>query len=114
VIVVAASFKLSKKGVGELLKSGEIAAEMLRRAEAIEAVAVARSPVGGVGDPHPGQYKASWGTKSGLGGYKGKRDRAIATVFNTAGHARFVEYGNEHYGGHHVLLRAAEIGGRDG
>ena len=111
---MAAKFKMSKKGVGQLLKSGEIAAEMLRRADAIKAVAEARSPVGVLGDPHPGLYKASWETKAGIGGYNGKRDRAIATVFNTAGHARFVEYGNEHYGGHHVLLRAAEIGGRDG
>lgn len=112
-MLVGASFKMSKSGVGQLLRSAEVQAEMLRRAEAIKGVAEATSPVGAVGDPHPGEYKASWGTTSTKRGGK-RNDRATATVFNTAPHARFVEYGNENYGGHHTLLRAAQVGGRDG
>lgn len=111
-MVVAASFKMSKSGVGQLLRSAEMQAAMLQRAEKIKGVAESTSPVGAVGDPHPGEYKAAWGTTSTRRGGV-RNDRATATVFNTAGHARFVEYGNEHYDGHHTLLRAAQVGGRD-
>lgn len=110
---MGATFKMSKTGVGQLLRSPEIQAEMLRRADLIKGVAEATSPVGIDSDPHPGEYKASWVTSSTSRG-GARRDRAAAWVDNTAGHARFVEYGNEHYEGHHTLLRAAVAGGRDG
>ncbi|MFD4394648.1 HK97 gp10 family phage protein [Kitasatospora sp. NPDC058478] len=107
-----ARFKLSSKGVGQLLKSAEVRADMVRRAEAIKAAAEATSPVGGPGDPHPGQYRASWRvTSTGRGGRR--RDRATATVANTSPHARFVEYGTERVPARHVLLRAAETAGGD-
>lgn len=108
---MAARFKMSRKGVGQLLRSPMVQAEMLRRAEVIKSTAVAISPTGGAGDPHPGQYRASWTVDSKARGGR-RRDRATATVRNTAYYARWVEYGTEKVRAHHVLLRAAQVGGR--
>lgn len=106
-----ARFKMSKTGVGQLLRSAEVEAEMKRRAELIKSVAESIAPVGGPGDPHPGTYKASFEvTSNRRGGHR--RDRAAATVRNTAPYARFVEYGTEKVRAHHVLLRAAQAAGR--
>lgn len=107
---MAAKFRMKKKGVGELLKSPQIEVEMRRRAEVIKAVAVAIAPVGGPSDPHPGTYKGSFDVTSTRNGGR-RRDRAVATVANTAYYARFVEYGTERVHAHHVLLRAAAAGG---
>jgi len=108
---VAAKFKMSRKGVGQLLRSDMVQAEMVRRAEVIKSVAVSLSPVGGAGDPHPGQYRESWTVTSRRRGGE-RRNRATATVRNTAYYARWVEYGTERVPAHHVLLRAAQTGGR--
>lgn len=110
--MMPAKFKMSKKGVGQLLKSPMVQSEMVRRAKVIESVAVAIAPVGGgAWDPHPGHYKGSFEVSStARGGYR--RDRATATVRNTAYYARWVEYGTEKVRAHHVLLRAAQAGGR--
>ena len=107
-----ARFKMSRKGVGELLRSDPIEAEMLRRAEVIKGVAIGISPVGQAArDPHPGLYKESWHTTSHKRGGR-RRDRAVAVVWNSAPYARWVEYGTERVRAHHVLLRAAQAGGR--
>lgn len=106
-----ARFKMSTKGVGQLLRSPMIQAEMLRRAELIKSVAETIAPVGGPSDPHPGAYKAAFYTSSTARGGR-RRDRATATVGNAAYYARFVEYGTERVPAHHVLLRAAQAGGR--
>lgn len=109
---MAARFKMSRKGVGQLLRSPMVQTEMNRRGEVIKGVAVGISPVGEAArDPHPGLYKSSWHVTSRARGGR-RRDRATATVYNTAPHARWVEYGNEKYPGRHVLLRAARAGGR--
>ncbi|MFI8872497.1 HK97 gp10 family phage protein [Streptomyces sp. NPDC055243] len=108
---MAARFKMSNKGVGQLLRSEMIRVEMVRRAELIKSVAESISPVGGASDPHPGHYKSSFNVTSTLRGGR-RRDRATATVSNTAYYARFVEYGTEKVHAHHVLLRAAQAGGR--
>lgn len=110
---MAARFKMNRKGVGELLRSEMIRADLVRRAQGIESAAVALSPVGGAGDPHPGDYKASWTTDSTKRGGR-RRDRAVAYVRNNAYYARWVEYGTERVPAHHVLLRAAQAGGGDG
>lgn len=106
-----ARFKMSKKGVGQLLRSPMVQAEMVRRAELIKAVAESIAPVGGPGDPHPGTYKESFYVTSTARGGR-RRDRATATVGNRAYYARWVEYGTEKVPAHHVLLRAAQAGGR--
>lgn len=110
---MAARFKMKRKGVGQLLRSPMIQAEMLRRAEVIKDVAVSISPVD-VGGPHPGHYKESWEADSTSRGGR-NRDRAVGYVRNSAYYARWVEYGNGRPSGpaHHVLLRAALMGGRN-
>lgn len=110
---MAARFKMSRRGVGQLLRSEMVRAEMVRRAAVIQSVAVAISPVGENRDPHPGLYKASWKTSSTLRGGR-RRDRAVAVVRNEAYYARWVEYGTERVPAHHVLLRAAQMGGANG
>lgn len=107
---MAARFKMRRKGVGQLLRSQMIQADMVRRAQQIESAAVALSPVGGPADPHAGQYKSSWAVTSTRRGGR-RRDRATATVRNSAYYARWVEYGTERVPAHHVALRAAAAGG---
>jgi hypothetical protein len=103
-----ARFTMKGRGVGLMLRSPGMRAEMLRRAEVIKSTAVAMSPVyrGAQG----GQYKAAWSVSSTSRGGR-NRDRATATVKNTAYYARWVEYGTERVPAHHVLLRAAQAGG---
>lgn len=110
---MAARFKVNRKGIGQLLRSEMIRADLVRRAQQIESTAVALSPVGGAGDPHPGQYKSSWTVTSTTRGGR-RRDRAVAYVRNGSYYARWVEYGTERVPAHHVLLRAAQTGGGDG
>ncbi|WP_327308000.1 HK97 gp10 family phage protein [Streptomyces sp. NBC_01298] len=110
---MAARFKMSTRGVGQLLNSPMIAAEMLRRAEAIKGVGESISPVGGPGDPHSGQYKRSWYAKverKAVG--RSRKKRPVGVVGNSAYYARWVEFGTEKVHAHHVLLRAAQVGGR--
>lgn len=108
---MAARFKMSKRGVGELLRSDSVETEMLRRANIIKSVAESIAPVGGPSDPHPGLYKASFHVTSHKRGGR-RRDRAVAVVWNSAYYARWVEYGTEKVPAHHVMLRAAVAGGR--
>lgn len=107
---MAAKFRMSRKGVGQLLRSPMVRAEMVRRAEIIKAVAEGIAPVGGPGDPHSGLYKKSFYVRSTSRGGR-NNDRAMAFVGNRAPYARWVEYGTEKVPAHHVLLRAAAAGG---
>ncbi|MGW9399351.1 HK97 gp10 family phage protein [Streptomyces sp. NPDC055642] len=108
---MAARFKVKRKGIGQMLRMPGMQAEMLRRAEVIMGVAVGISPVD-PHSPHPGHYKESWETDSTSRGGR-RRDRAVGYVRNTSHYARWVEYGTEKVHAHHVLLRAAQIGGRN-
>lgn len=107
---MAARVRVKYKGVGEMLRMPGMQAEMLRRADVIKSIAVVTSPVD-ENSPHPGHYKASWSTDSTSRGGR-RRDRAVAHVRNSAPYARWVEYGTERVPAHHVLLRAAQAGGR--
>lgn len=109
--MVAARFKVKRKGIGQMLRMPGMQAEMLRRAEVIKSVAVSLSPVD-ERSPDPGHYKRSWETDSTSRGGR-RRDRAVGYVRNTAYYARWVEYGTEKVNAHHVLLRAAQLGGRN-
>lgn len=109
--MAAARFKPNRKGIGQMLRMPGMQAEMLRRAEVIKGVAIALSPVD-ERSPHPGHYKASWETSSTARGGR-RRDRAVAYVRNTSYYARWVEYGTEKVHAHHVLMRAAQMGGRN-
>lgn len=108
---MSARFKLKRKGVGQMLQAPWMQAEMLRRAERIKGIAQATSPVD-ESSPDPGRYQRSWETDSTSRGGR-RRDRAVAYVRNPTYYARWVEYGTEKVPAHHVLLRAAQIGGRN-
>lgn len=108
---MAARFTMKRKGVGEMLRMPGMQAEMLRRANVIKDIGVATSPVD-ENSPRPGHYKGSWETDSTSRGGR-RRDRAVGYVRNTAYYARWVEYGTEKVPAHHVLLRAAQLGGRN-
>lgn len=103
--MMPAKFKMSKKGVGQLLRSQPVLSEMVRRAEVIKGVAEGIAPV------ETGRYKASFFVAAVPRGGR-RRDRAVAVVGNTSPHGAHVEYGTERVRAHHVLLRAAQSGGR--
>ncbi len=108
---MAARIKVKRKGIGQMLRMPGMQAEMLRRAEVIKTIAQATSPVD-ENSPDPGHYQRSWETDSTNRGGR-RRDRAVGYLRNTANYARWVEYGTEKVRAHHVLLRAAQIGGRN-
>lgn len=103
---MAARFKMSRKGVGQLLRSPMILQEMVRRAEVMKSVGEAIAPV------ERGTYKASFFVRPVARGGR-RRDRATAVVGNSSPHGAHVEYGTDKVPAHHVLLRAAQSGGRN-
>ncbi|GAA2108200.1 HK97 gp10 family phage protein [Streptomyces synnematoformans] len=105
---MAARYRPNRKGVGHLLRSPMIRADLVRRAELVKAAGIAIAPVyEGPGNAVRGLYKASFEVSSTSRGGR-NRDRAVAYVRNTAPYARFVEYGTERVPAHHVMLRAAQ------
>lgn len=108
---MAARFTASRRGIGELLRSEGVEAELLRRGNLIKAAAEAIAPTGTPpGDPHPGVYRASVTVRSTRRGGR-RNDRAVVYVTNNAYYARWVEYGTDRVPAHHVMLRAASAGG---
>lgn len=96
------TFKMDYRGVGELLKSSAVEAEMLRRARKVLARCEATAPVD-TGGPHPGRYKASFSVSSGR-----RRDRAYAMVTNSSPEALFVEYGTRNNPRHRTMGKALD------
>jgi hypothetical protein len=110
---MAARFRPNRRGVGLLLRSPMVEAEMRRRAVLVKATAIALAPTGTPpGDRHPGLYRRSFRVTSTRAGGR-RRDRAVAYVTNVAPYARWVEYGNgtPDAPAHHTLLRAAHSAG---
>lgn len=98
------TFRASYAGIGEMLRSPEMQAEMRRRAAKVKAAAEAAAPV------ETGDYKGSFHLSSGArGGIR--RDRAYGRVTNTAGHAIYVEYGTSAQPAHHTLRNALRAAG---
>ena len=84
-------FRLNYAGVGELLRSTEMVAEMARRAELVKAEAEVTAPY----DPQSAgpHYKDEFFVEvTDHGGIHG--DRAEAAVTNNSDHALLVEYLN--------------------
>jgi HK97 gp10 family phage protein len=102
------SFKSSYTGIGEMIRSDFMIAEMRRRAESIATRARIIAPVGTPpDDKHPGEYKASFRVSTTkYGGDKG--DRAQAKVTNDSPHAFYVEYGTSKMEAQHILLKATD------
>jgi hypothetical protein len=103
---MTAQFRADYRGIGEMLCSEEMQADMHRRAERVAAAAEADAPVGGVSDPHRGRYKASFSVESGV--REGKTRRAFGRVVNDSPEAVYVEYGNKNIDAHHTLGRALD------
>lgn len=76
---MAASIKLNRAGVGEVLKSSGVRADLTARAERVLNAAEANAPVAS------GEYKA------GLGLAQDTTDRAVVRVVATAAHSMIVE-----------------------
>lgn len=107
--------ELSYSKIGELLRTPEMEAEMVRRGTAIMEHAIAHAPVATTGT-HRGRYKASFRLEHGREGLPGATvlgDRAWCEVHNDAPEALYVEYGRRGHEPYHVLLRAMIEGGRD-
>jgi hypothetical protein len=105
---MADNFSLDHAGVGELLRSGDMEAEMRRRAEKAMSFAVAIAPVGDPkNDQHAGRYAASFRVSSSRhGGMKG--DRAAAELVNDSPEAYMVEYGNRNVKKHRILAKSID------
>lgn len=100
------SFNPSYTGLGELLVSPEMQAAMREKAQKAADYAEAMSPVGPEGDPHRGEYRASWEVESGVREEPSRR--AYGRVTNTTDYAASVEFGNSHMDGQYVLTRAID------
>lgn len=97
-------FRASYGGIGKMIRSPQMQAEMRRRAEKVKAAAEAASPI------ESGEYKGSFRVTSGARGGL-KKDRAYGRVTNTSSHAFYVEYGNSKVSAHHTLRRALRAAG---
>jgi hypothetical protein len=84
----------SYEGIGEMLRSEFMEAEMGRRINNVKDRAVATSPVGSAAtrDTHPGRYKDAFETETTREGGVNK-DRASGYLVNTSPEAFIVEYG---------------------
>lgn len=98
-------FRLNYVGVGEMLRSTEMVAEMARRAELVKAAAEIAAPYD-QNSPGP-HYKDEFIVEvTDHGGIHG--DRAEAAVTNTSGHALAVEFQD----GYRTLGRALDAARR--
>lgn len=96
--------KAKYSGIGRMIRSPWMQAEMRRRAEKVKALAEATAPV------ETGQYKGSFAVSSGArGGFR--KDRAYGRVTNDAPHAFLVEFGSSKVRAHHTLRRSLRAAG---
>lgn len=99
------TFRPDYGGIGAMLRSSEMQADMRRRAERVAAAAAESAPVYESG-PHPGRYKRSFTVSSGV--REGRSARAFGRVTNDAPEAFFVEYGTRNNPRHRTLGRALD------
>jgi HK97 gp10 family phage protein len=97
-------FRASYSGIGRMIRSPQMQAEMRRRAEKVKAAAEAAAPV------DTGEYKSSFRVTSGARGGV-KKDRAYGRVANASPHAFYVEYGTSKTRAHHTLRGALAAAG---
>ena len=102
------SFQASYKGIGELLRSDEMLAEMERRGKKMLELARAIAPVGTPpDDKHPGAYKESLKLElSKRGG--ARRDRAEVQLIADVPYAFQIEHGTGKTEGHHTLVKSLD------
>lgn len=107
---MAGAFNADFEGIGEMLRSDFIEAEMKRRVDELGLpYAESEAPIGDPRtDPHSSRYHDSFVTSSGRdGGYE--HDRAYGRLENISEEALWVEVGSKNNEAHHVLGRAMDV-----
>jgi hypothetical protein len=99
------TFRVDYKGIGDMLTSPGMQADMHRRAEAVKAEAEATAPV----YPGPDRRVGTSGRFAVSSGVRtGRSRRAFGRVTNDAPEAFFVEYGTRNNPRHRTLGRALD------
>jgi len=101
-------FRASYSGIGELLRSDFMQAEMRRRAEKVKDLAQATAPDA---PPYGVGYKYEFEVTSGIKVSKRGTKRAYGRVTNHSEHAIWVEFGGENTPAHRTLGRALRAAG---
>jgi hypothetical protein len=102
---MADGYQADYSGIGRLLTSPGMVAEMRRRAEKMKVYAESIAPVDEHG-PHPGRYKASFHVESGV--QRRKTSRAFGRLYNDSPEAFYVEFGTSRTPRHRVLGRSLD------
>jgi hypothetical protein len=102
---VTARFKLNYSGVGEMLRSPEMQAEMLRRVKRMQAYAEATAPYDAA-DKDGDHYRDHFLVESGVQHHK--TSRAYGRLTNDSDHAVQVEFGSKNNPAHHTMLRSID------
>lgn len=105
---MVSTYKPSYSGVGEMLRSGFLQAEMRARAERVAAVAEATAPFD-VKDRDGSHYRDAFEVESGV--RHAKTTRAYGRVRNTNEAAVAVEFGNKNTPEHATLRKALNAAG---
>jgi hypothetical protein len=101
---MSSQFEANFRGIGDMLRSPEMQAEMERRAGKAKEVAEAIAPVGpGKDGSH---YKDAFSVEA-----RPRHDRACAALVNDDAAAFYVEHGTKNNEAHHVLLRSMDAMG---
>ncbi|MEU6725468.1 hypothetical protein ABZ917_17310 [Nonomuraea wenchangensis] len=94
-----ARFKANRKGIGKILTSRQMQAEMERRARAVQDRCIANAP------EDTGSYKSSFRVETGI--RPGPKPRAVSKVVNDDEAAPYVEWGSSRTPRYRVMGRAA-------
>lgn len=100
------SYKMDRRGVGDLLTCEAMQLAMFEFAQKIAIHAFEDSPVDETG-PHPGRYKGSWKVTYGV--RHARTSRAYGRITNDSPEAFFVEYGTKNNPEHATLRRALVV-----
>jgi hypothetical protein len=101
-------FQSSYEGIGEMLRSAEMQAEMRRRAEAMLAFAQADAPYDPT-DTDGDHYRDHFSVESGIQVHK--TTRAYGALVNDHPAALPIEVGTSDTPAHHTLTRALDAAG---
>lgn len=99
------SFRADYTGIGRMLVSEAMQAEMHRRASRVKEAAEADAPYDAA-DKDGDHYRDHFTVSSGV--QERKTRRAVGTVTNDSEIAFLVEFGSKHNDAHHTLTRALD------
>lgn len=102
---MTARFKLNYSGVGEMLRSPEMQAEMLRRVKRMQAYAEATAPYDAA-DKDGDHYRDHFSVESGVQHHK--TSRAYGRLTNDHVAAVSIEFGTSKTPAHHTMLRSID------